>query len=196
MAGTTPISMIIFGIIIISIITISIGMNQDITGSGVRIGCSVLACSLVLLAIYLLWSVGPNITANMLSSTGLGNPTNNTNSLDGTVKFIIFIIIIFNIGLLLWFISIINMTQNSTEQVSTKHIEVINYMKLYLQMFLFTVTAIIFINLYIVQGNKNDKDAIFSNTSINIFFVIAESIILLMYIIIINTIINKYVTNG
>jgi hypothetical protein len=196
MAGTTPISMIIFGIIIISIVTISIGMNQDMTGSGVRIGCSVLACSLILLAIYLLWTVGPNITANMLSSKSIDNVNNNTNNLDGTVKFIIFIIIIFNIGLLLWFISIINMTQNPSEQVAIKNVEVINYMKLYLQMFLFTVTAIIFINLYIVQGIKSDKDAIFSNTSINIFFVIAESIILLMYIIIINTIINKYVTNG
>ena len=76
------------------------------------------------------------------------------------------------------------------------HIEVINYMKTYLQMFLFTIIAIMFINMTILGTDELNKNSMFNDQGSSLFFVIAETIILFMYLYIIYTIIYNYVTNG
>jgi len=171
-------SMVIYGIIFVSIIVISIGMNQDVTGRGVTIGCIVLACGLALYSIRIMQLLIRD--QNMHTKLSMS-------------KILLFLITIVNIGLLAWFIYLL-----LNKKTLTNHLEIVNYMKIYLQMFLFTVTGIMFINMSILkniseQPNPND---LFSDQSSNMFFVLAETVILAMYIYIIYIILYSYVTNG
>jgi len=178
-SNESAMSMIIFGIIMVSVIIISIGMSSDITGNGVTIGSITLAAGLMLFAIRII-----TITTGIPPQMSLINKLSYT-------KIILLIITAFILALLCWFIQILSYKQNLMS-----HIEVINYMKTYLQMFLFTIIAIMFINMTILGTDELNKNSMFNDQGSSLFFVIAETIILFMYLYIIYTIIYNYVTNG
>ena len=178
-SNQSAMSMIIFGIVIVSVIIISIGMSSDITGNGVTIGSITLAAGLMLFAIRII-----TITTGIPPQMALINKLSST-------KILLLIITAFILGLLCWFIQIL-----SYKQKLISNLEIINYMKTYLQMFLFTIIAIMFINMSILGTDDSNVGNSNYHGASSVFFVIAETVILFMYIYIIYTIIYNYVTNG
>ena len=174
-----------FGVILVSVIIISIGMNSNMTGNGVTVGCIVLACGLAL------FSIGLGMNVMRLKQTIVDDVNLSVS------RIYLLIITLINVAFLVWFIYII-----SDKQTVLANIEIINYMRSYLQMFLFTVTGIIFINMSILYGlinindNKKPRGGLFSDNSINMFFSFAETIILAMYIYIIYIIVFRYAADG